>query len=78
MAERIASLQLRAKLGMEGTIEEEVMLKHIRWLGHTTRMAESRIPNRILFGWLLAKRPFNGVKLCLKDRIHRDLKELIC
>ena len=67
---------MRAKFGMEGTIEKEVMLKRLRWLGHTCRIAESRMPKRIIFGRLLAKRPFYGVKLCWKNKIHRDLKKL--
>ena len=75
MVERITSTQLRAKFSMEETIEEEVMPKRLRWLGHTSRMAESiECPNVFsLVG--TSKRPFHFAKLRWKDRIHRDLKE---
>ena len=60
MTERTTSLQFKAKFGMEGTIKE-VMLKRLGWLGYTSRMAKSRMPKRILFGQLPAKRPFHSV-----------------
>ena len=43
---------------MEGTIEETMMFKRLKWLGHTSKMAEFRMPKHILLGRLPAKTPF--------------------
>ena len=43
---------LRWEFGMKESIEEEVILRHLRWLGHIGHMADSRMPKCIPFGRL--------------------------
>ena len=61
--ERISSSQVREMFGIREMVEEMVILRRMRWLGHIARMPEHRLPKQILFGRLPKARPFHGVKL---------------
>ena len=37
---------------MDEALEDVVIGRRLRWLGHVARMQEDRIPKRLLFGWL--------------------------
>ena len=37
-------------------------------------MSDSCIPKRLLFGWLLQKRPAHGAKFRWRDKVRQDLK----
>ena len=38
-------------------MKDLLSVRHLHWLGHTTRMDDVRIPKRLLFGWLPQSRP---------------------
>ena len=75
-SERISSVQVSQMFGMEESLEDYVSASRLRWLGHLARMDESRLPKRLLFGWLPQPRPAHGPKLRWRDRVRRDLQKL--
>ena len=74
--ERISSSEIRERFGMKELIQEVVMLRRLRWLGHVARMSNSRMPKQALFGRLTRARPFHGVKMRWKDRVRKDMAQL--
>ena len=59
---------------MDEALEDVVIARRLRWLGHVARMQEDRIPKRLLFGWLSHPRPMHGCTLRWRDRVRKDLK----
>ena len=70
----ISSVQMRRNFGMDEALEDVVIARRLRWLGHVARMQEDRIPKRLLFGWFTHRRPMHGCKLRWRDRVRKDLK----
>ena len=70
----ISSVQMRRNFGMDKALEDVVIARRLRWLGHVARMQEDRIPKRPLFGWLTHPRPMHGCKLRWRSRVRKDLK----
>ena len=58
-----SSVQIAKYFGMEESLENLITARRLRWLGHMARMDESRIPKRMLFGWLPQKRPAHGTRI---------------
>ena len=57
-------------------MEAAVAKKHLRWIGHTIRMPDHRLPRQVLYGQLRgAKRSAGGQKRRFKD-YTRDLLKL--
>ena len=71
----ISSVQVGSQFGMEESLEDTITARRLRWLGHLARMDDSRIPKKILFGWLPQCRPAHGTKLRWRDRVRQDLKK---
>ena len=46
--DRVKNETIRNMMGMERDIVDEVQRKQLVWYGHTCRMNEERIPNRVL------------------------------
>ena len=46
---------------MKELVEEMVMLRQMRWLGHVAGMDDSRMPKQALFDHLSKARPFHRV-----------------
>ena len=69
--ERITTKQLSAQFGM---IADCLLERRLRWLGHLSRMDESRTPKQLLFGELLRRQPFRGTKKRWRDEIVGDLR----
>ena len=70
----LTSEQIRAMFGMETSTKDLLSIRRLRWLGHTARMDDVRIPKRLLFGWLPRSRPAHGAKLRWRDKVRQDLK----
>ena len=61
---------------MKELVEEMIMQRHLRWLGHVSRMHQNRMSKQVLFSRLRKTRPFLEVKMRWKDRVTRDLRTL--
>ena len=59
---------------MEETLEDIIVAKRLRWLGHLARMDEDHLPQKLLFGWLPQHHPAYETKLRWKDKVRQDLK----
>ena len=73
-AKHITTVELAERFGMRESICDLLGQYRLRWLGHLARMSNSRIPKRLLFGWLLQKHPAHGAKLRWWDKVRQDLK----
>ena len=51
-----------------------LMQCRLEWLGHVARMPDERIPKRLLFGLLRARRPPGGPRKRGRDCVRADLK----
>ena len=74
-AEYISSVQVARQLGMEESLEDLIVARRLRWLGHVARMEDQRLPKKILFGWLPQRRPAHGTKMRWRDRVRKDLRK---
>ena len=71
---RLASVQVRRRFGAEEALEDVVAAKRLRWVGHVARMDDSRLPKKLLFGWLPQRRPAHGTRQRWRDKVRKDLK----
>ena len=62
------------KLTGQQSIGTMIMNNRLRWLGHIVRMADERMPKRMLFGKLQTARPQGGAKQRWKDCLLADLR----
>ena len=69
----ISSVQVSQMFGMEESMEDLILKRRLRWLGHVARMDDSRLPKKMLFGWLLQRRPQHGTKMRWRDRVRKDM-----
>ena len=72
---RITSAEVRRKFGVDEVIEDVMVAKRLRCLGHVVRMDDFRLPKRILFVWLPQRRPAHGTKQRWRDKVRKDLKQ---
>ena len=73
--ERITSIQIAKRFGMEDSLEDTITARRLRWLGHLARMEGDRVPKKVLFGWLPQPRPRHGTKMRWRDRVRKDLRK---
>ena len=71
----ITSAEIRRRFGMQETLEDVVVAKQLRWLGHIDCMDNSRLPKRLLFSWLPQKRPAHGTRMWWRDRVRKYMKQ---
>ena len=73
--ERITSIQIAKRFGMEDSLVDTITTRRFRWLGHLARMEGDRVPKKVLFGWLPQPRPLHGTKMRWQDRVRKDLRK---
>ena len=61
--QHMSSVQVARQFGTEQSLEDMIVLRRLRWLGHWARMDDHRLPKKILFGWLSKRRPAHGTKI---------------
>ncbi len=54
-------------------IASTMQQRRLRWLGHVGRMAECRLPQRMLVGQLLGRRPRGRPRKRWQDVVREDL-----
>ena len=73
--QHISSVQVAKQFGMEESLEDMIVLRTLRRLGHLARMDDHRLPKNILLGWLSKRRPAHGTKIRWRDQVKKDLKK---
>ena len=73
---RITSDKRASTLGVEADLVTVIRGHRLRWLGHVARMDDNRMPKRVLFGELQARRPPHGLKRRWRDVVSDDLSQL--
>ena len=74
--ERLTIKRLSAQFGMQWSIGDCILAQRLRWLGHLGRMNDDGLPEKLLFGELLKKRPFHGAKKRWRDVVMSNLRDL--
>ena len=75
-SDRITSAQLRRHWGDPVPLSVKMRHRRLEWLGHVARMSEDRVPLQLLFGRLLAARPFCGPRRRWRDVVATDTKSI--
>ena len=75
-SDRITSAQLRRHWGDPVPLSVKMRHRRLEWLGHVARMPEDRVPLQLLFGRLLAARPFCGPRRRWRDIVATDTKSI--
>ena len=70
----IISRELAGWFGMTKNMADIVRKHQCRWLGHLSRMANSRIPKQFLFGELIKTYPGHGSKSRWRDLAINDIR----
>ena len=73
--EQLTNAEQAGQFGMIESIDDLLTQYRLRWLGQVARMPDTRHPKKLLFGWLLQKRPAYGAELCWWDKILPNLKK---
>ena len=73
--EHISSVQVASKFEIEKSLEDLIVERRLRWLGHVARMEDHRLPKKVLFGWLPQQCPAHGTKMRWRDHVRKDLKK---
>ena len=71
--QHLSTQMIRMDVGIESSMEELVVKRRLRWLGHIARMPTDRLPKKVLYGELVEKLPQHGPKLRWRDRVKSDL-----
>ena len=74
--QHITSVQVADRFGMRESLEDIIIARHLRWLGHVVRMEDHnyRLPKQMMFGRLSQPQP-HGVMMRWRDRVKKDLKK---
>ena len=60
---------------MDEALGDLISAKRLCWLGHVSRMKDTRLPKKLLFGWLQKRRPAHGTKMRWRDKVRKDMKK---
>jgi len=71
--EYISSVQVARQFGMEESLEDIVVARQLRWLGHLAWMATGL--KKILFNCLPQCYPVHGTKMRWRDHVGKYLKK---
>ena len=72
--QKIKNDEIRQRLGMEETIVDKVMHKHLQWYGHVVRMKQNRWPQIVMNMKPTGKRSRGRQRIRWLDNINTDLK----
>jgi hypothetical protein len=72
---RLRNEELNARYSLSNIIRV-IKLRRMRWVGHVTRMGDSRGEDRILVGKADGERPLERPRLRWEDNIKMDLQDV--
>ena len=58
-------------------LQNEVIVRRLRYAGHCSRMGDDRVPKRILNGQVQGRRPLGRPRYRWNDNIKQDIGEVI-
>ena len=70
----LADRELFALWGDQRPLPVLLMQRRLEWLGHVARMPDERVPKKLLFGLLRARRPPGRPRKRWRDCVRADLK----
>lgn len=73
--ERVRNERIREIMGVKHKITEDIQINQLRWYGHVQRMAEDRIPKKILNWTPQGRRKRGRPRLSWREGIDRDIRE---
>ena len=72
--DRISNIQVLERCGVT-SVESQIVKAQLRWVGHLTRMEDSRIPKAVFYSQLSSgKRSLGRPRLRYKDTLKQNLK----
>ena len=74
---RLTSETLRARCGLP-ELRGEIEQRRLKWLGHVYRMPPTRLPRKLLLGWLDAPRPQGRPPMRWTDSVATALRARKC
>ena len=74
--EWITTRELAGWFGMTENMADIIRKHQCRWLGHLSRMDNSRIPKQLVFGELIKTHHGHGPKRCWRDIAAMDIRVL--
>jgi len=72
----IITKNLSEAFGLQWSVADFIMERHLRWLGHFGHMSDDRVPMQLLFGELQRTQPFHRTKKRWHDSVLSDLKAI--
>ena len=75
--QHITSVQVADRFGMRESLEDIIIVRHLRWLGHVVRIEDHNyhLLKQMMFGCLSQPRPAHGVMMRWRDHVKKDLKK---
>ena len=71
---RISTADLLARLGLPA-IDTCITRRQLRWAGHVSRMEYSRLPRKMLSGWVRSKRPRGCPRFTYGRTLQKSLQK---
>ena len=71
---RISTADLLTRLGLP-SIDTYITRRQLRWAGHVSRMEYSRLPRKMLSGWVRSKRPRGSPRFTYGRALQKTLRK---
>ena len=62
-------------MGIDEALEDLISAKRLYCFGHVLIMEDSKLPKKLLFGWLQKRKPAHNTKMRWTDKVRMDMKK---